>query len=158
MIKMKWSRLNNSQLGRLGEYYAKLLFVSLGWYVYSSEIDDHGVDFISEDPQKAHMYRVQVKSVKAGKDTLNIKKTKMPLRDDFLMCFLRFEDDRLPDVFLWKTSEWNDKSNDALGENNYIKEDTVSVPEWNVKYSKKNAKWFQEHVADKVLEEISGDV
>ena len=45
MPRMKWDKLNQRQLGQYGEYYAKMEFASYGYDVYTSEVDDHGVDF-----------------------------------------------------------------------------------------------------------------
>lgn len=47
MPNMKWSKLSYMQLGQYGEYYAKMEFTSYGSDVYTSEIDDHGVDFVT---------------------------------------------------------------------------------------------------------------
>lgn len=44
-----WERLRPLQLGRYGEYYAKMEFASYGYDIYTSEVDDHGVDFIAKD-------------------------------------------------------------------------------------------------------------
>ena len=45
-----WSRLSHLQLGRYAEYYAKMEFASYGYDVYTSEVDDHGVDFVARNP------------------------------------------------------------------------------------------------------------
>ena len=47
MPKMKWSDLRPMQLGRYAEYYAKMEFASYGYDIYTSEVDDHGVDFVA---------------------------------------------------------------------------------------------------------------
>ena len=44
-----WEKLTPLQLGKFGEYYAKMEFASYGYDVYTSEVDDHGVDFIAKD-------------------------------------------------------------------------------------------------------------
>ena len=49
MPRMKWDKLNQRQLGQYGEYYAKMEFASYGYDVYTSEVDDHGVDFVARD-------------------------------------------------------------------------------------------------------------
>jgi predicted GNAT family N-acyltransferase len=43
-----WSKLNSLQLGRYAEYYAKMEFASYGFEIYTSELDDHGIDFIAK--------------------------------------------------------------------------------------------------------------
>ena len=48
MPNLNWSKLTGLQLGRYAEYYAKMEFASYGFEVYTSEVDDHGVDFIAK--------------------------------------------------------------------------------------------------------------
>ena len=48
MPDTNWSKLNKLQLGRYAEYYAKMEFTSYGFEVYTSEVDDHGIDFIAK--------------------------------------------------------------------------------------------------------------
>ena len=58
-----WSKLNNIQLGRYAEYYAKMEFASYGFEVYTSEVDDHGIDFIAKTKNSRYL-EIQVKSVR----------------------------------------------------------------------------------------------
>lgn len=58
-----WEKLSPLQLGQFGEYYAKIEFASYGYDVYTSEVDDHGVDFIAKDKDTGIFYEVQVKSL-----------------------------------------------------------------------------------------------
>jgi hypothetical protein len=48
MPNTKWSELNPLQLGRYAEYYAKMELASYGLEIYTSEVDDHGIDFIAK--------------------------------------------------------------------------------------------------------------
>lgn len=57
MPNLIWSKLNRMQLGRYAEYYAKMEFSSYGFDVYTSEVDDHGVDFVAKPP-RSHVYFV----------------------------------------------------------------------------------------------------
>ena len=63
MPNTKWSELSAMQLGRYAEYYAKMEFTSYGFDVYTSEVDDHGVDFIAKSKDGIY-FEVQVKSVR----------------------------------------------------------------------------------------------
>ena len=64
MPNLHWSKLNRMQLGRYAEYYAKMEFTSYGFEVYTSEVDDHGVDFVVKDPESKIFYEVQVKAIR----------------------------------------------------------------------------------------------
>lgn len=49
---LEWSKLKSMQLGQYAEYYAKMEFTTYRYEVYTSEIDDHGVDFVVKAPDK----------------------------------------------------------------------------------------------------------
>jgi len=48
MPNLKWSELDHLQVGQYSEYYTKMEFTSYGFDVFTSEIDDHGIDFIAK--------------------------------------------------------------------------------------------------------------
>lgn len=50
MYNLNWSRkeLTSQKLGRFCEYYAKMSLASYGMNIYTSEVDDHGIDFVAE--------------------------------------------------------------------------------------------------------------
>ncbi len=41
-----WKHLNHLQLGKYGEYFVKMELIRNCFDVYSSEVDDRGIDFI----------------------------------------------------------------------------------------------------------------
>ena len=107
MPNTNWSKLNHLQLGRYAEYYAKMEFASYGFEVYTSEVDDHGVDFIAKLPGENRFFEVQVKSVR-DYGYIYMTKSKMPkLSEDRLVCYLHFIDGQLPDVFVIPATAWN---------------------------------------------------
>ncbi len=126
LFNMEWKKLNREQLGKFGEYFAKMVFTSYGWYVYTTEVDDHGIDFVVKTPNDKEYFDVQVKSVTAGKDTLNIKEHKMIVDDRHLICYLRFTEGELPNVYVFRTKEWeNTKYHQILGKNDYTNPGTT---------------------------------
>lgn len=62
-----WSALTTQQLGRYGEYIAKMEFARLGFDIYSPEVDDKGIDFVLRCGVDA-FYDVQVKSLRPTGD------------------------------------------------------------------------------------------
>ena len=128
MPNMNWSKLNSIQLGRYAEYYAKMEFASYGFEVYTSEVDDHGVDFIAKLPSENRFYEVQVKSLREY-GYIFMAKSKMPeLSDERLICVLHFIDGKLPDVFVIPTSIWKNP-NSVFVDRKYDKPDQKSEPE-----------------------------
>ena len=63
MPNCDWTRLNALQIGRYAEYYTKMEFASYGFEVYTSEVDDHGIDFVAKKGN-GPFYEIQVKSVR----------------------------------------------------------------------------------------------
>lgn len=133
---LQWSKLNHLQLGRFGEYYAKMEFTSYGYEVYTSEVDDHGVDFVVKAPGTSDFYEVQVKSLCHG-NYVYISKDDFKIDDRHLVCFLRFKDDKMPDVYLIPSRVW-EKPNAVFVDRKYDKPGQTSKPEWGINYSKKN--------------------
>ena len=106
MPNRNWSKLGTMQIGRYAEYYAKMEFASYGFEVYTSEVDDHGVDFIAKLPGENKFFEVQVKSVR-DYGYIYVAKSKMPeLSEDRLVCYLHFIDGQLPNVFVIPATAW----------------------------------------------------
>ena len=97
MPSTNWSKLSPLQLGRYAEYYAKMEFASYGFEVYTSEVDDHGVDFIAKNPYNKQFYEVQVKSMR-NTGYVFVQKEKIELQENWLLCLMRFVDGALPEV------------------------------------------------------------
>ena len=87
MPSLEWSKLNHLQLGQYGEYYAKMEFTSYNYEVYTSEVDDHGVDFVAKAPGTNTFCEIQVKSMCKG-SYIFISKDKIEMDDRHLVCFL----------------------------------------------------------------------
>ena len=50
MYNLNWSRsdLTRQKLGTFCEYYAKMSLASYGVSIYTSEVDDHGIDLLQK--------------------------------------------------------------------------------------------------------------
>ena len=153
MPNLKWSQLNPLQLGRYAEYYAKMEFASYGFEVYTSEVDDHGVDFVVKSPDKNEFCEVQVKSVR-NYGYVFIAKSKMPeLTDNRLVCYLHFIDGQLPDVFVIPATAWK-TPNAVLVDRKYDKPGQKSAPEWGVNISKKNYSLLDDYRVDRYFQKM----
>ena len=153
MPNLNWSELSPLQLGRYAEYYAKMEFASYGYEVYTSEVDDHGVDFVVKVPGTAKFYEVQVKSVR-DYGYVFIAKSKMPvLTTHRIVCHIHFIDGQLPDVFVIPATAWAEP-NAVLVDRNYDKPSQTSKPEWGISLSKKNYSLLDSYKADIKLKEI----
>ncbi|MGB7326518.1 MAG: hypothetical protein WBD31_16710 [Rubripirellula sp.] len=75
MERYNWSRLNALQVGRFAEYFAKMEFALYGYEVFTSEVDDRGIDFIIR--KDGRFCEVQVKSIR-GFNYVFFPKDKFP--------------------------------------------------------------------------------
>ena len=144
---MKWKRLNSKQLGQYAEYYAKMEFASYGYDIYTSEVDDHGVDFLARNIQTEDIYRVQVKSLLRGSYTF-IKKDKMKPCKNNLVCLLHFVEDELPKVYVIPVIVLENKGQDGNGKL-FVSHDDYKKPEWGINCSKKNLSLLDEYSVEK---------
>lgn len=136
MPNTNWSELSHLQLGRYAEYYAKMEFASYGYDVYTSEVDDHGVDFVARNPDDGQYYGIQVKAVR-NLDYVYIRKDKMALSPTRLVYLLLFPNGTLPDCYVIPSQTWKDP-NALFVDRNYDKPGQKSAPEWGINLSKKN--------------------
>lgn len=156
-MNTKWSGLNNIQLGRYAEYYAKMTFTAWGFYVFSAEVDDHGIDFVVRSPQKKTYYEVQVKSVRnftyayITKEKMSLDCKNDPLPENRLVCYLRFADGCEPDIYLIPASAWK-QPNEIFKDRNY--DGLKSKPEWGINISEKNLPELESYRFDKAAAEL----
>lgn len=139
-MENNWSKLNHLQLGKYGEYFAKMEFSKAGFDIYTSEVDDKGIDFIIRKNDNEH-YDVQVKSARSYSYVFMRKEVFNP-RENLLLALILFEEGKLPTLCLVPSLDWKKKNNQYLSENNY--EHKKSKPEWAVKITKANLDDFKE--------------
>lgn len=141
-----WEKLTPLQLGKFGEYYAKMEFASYGYDVYTSEVDDHGVDFIAKDKRTGIFYEVQVKSLYKSNYSY-IDKRKLILDDQHLVCVLQFIRNQLPRVYVIPATAWKNP-NVALTDYEYADLNLKSKPEWGIRLAEKNLPLIEKYKAE----------
>lgn len=133
-----WSRLNHLQVGRYAEYFFKMQFVLLGFDVYSSEVDDRGIDFVLRRHPDRY-WDVQVKSIRKTGYVFFPKATPdYFIRPTLLIALALFNDGHEPDLFLIPAIRWRDPEdtlNGVLVDRDY--EGLRSRPEYGINLSKK---------------------
>ena len=81
-------------------------------------------------------YEIQVKAVR-NLDYVYIRKDKMVLSPQRLVCLLLFEDGTLPTCYVIPSQVWK-APNELFVDRNYDKPGQCSKPEWGLNLSKKN--------------------
>ena len=133
MSKYDWSRLNHLQLGRYAEYLAKMEFTLYGFDVYTSEVDNQGIDFVVRKNENCY-YDVQVKSSR-DLNYIFFLKSKFKIRKNLLAVVALFTDGEPPELFLIPSTAWL-KPNKLLVDRDYVGK--KSKPEYGLSLSLQN--------------------
>ncbi|MBF0430544.1 MAG: DUF4365 domain-containing protein [Fibrobacteria bacterium] len=133
MPKYNWSKLNRQQVGSYSEYFVKMEFTMYGCQVYTTEVDDRGIDFVTRYETGPFM-EIQVKSIRE-KGYVFMEKEKFKLKENLYLALVILNEGKLPDLFLIPAMEWH-KPNQLLAGKDY--EGLKSKPEWGVNLSMKN--------------------
>ena len=152
MPNLKWSRLSWLKLGKYAEFFAKLEFSLYGFEVYTSEVDDHGVDFVAKQPNSEQFFEVQVKAI-SNTGYVFARKDKVRLKDNWLLCLLRFVDGIEPEIYIIPATIWATGQKPFVSRN-YEKEGQKSKPEWGVNISKRNVPLLAEYTSEKFFAQL----
>jgi len=152
MPNMDWKSLSEKskqKFGAYGEYYAKMEFASYGFNVFTSEVDDHGIDFVVKGDKG--FYEIQVKSIQSTSGYVFLRKKHFDINDkDLYLCLLVFGQETLPDLYLIAAEEWNNE-NGLLRNRDYVKPEHKSKPEWGINISKKNMPLLVKYKFDELI-------
>jgi len=150
MPNLNWSKLSSLQLGRYAEYYAKMEFSSYGLEVYTSEVDDHGIDFIVKT-KLGNYLEIQVKSARHTNYVFMQKnKWNIESKNTYLVLLI-FADSKLPDVYLIPATAWK-MPNALLCNKDYV--GLKSKPEYGINLSKKNEFLLQSFRMEATISEL----
>lgn len=137
MYNLIWSRksLTPQKLGTFCEYYAKMTLASYGLSIYTSEVDDHGIDFVVEADRG--FLKIQVKAIRTATTKYVFMREKyFDINDDNLFLFLiLLTDGEHPDIYLIPASAWKNESKMFVY---HAYEGKRSRPEYGLNLSEKN--------------------
>lgn len=132
-VSSPWAQLNHLQIGRYAEYLVKMNLTLLGFEVYTAEVDDRGIDFVTRC-EGGPFLEVQAKSAR-DLNYVFIRKAVFPLSDTRYLALVLFPPSGDPDLFLIPARAW--ATPNAL----FVSRDYVgkrSDPEWGLNLSRKN--------------------
>ncbi len=124
--KMDWSKLNRLQLGKYGEYLAKMEFTKHGFDVYTAEVDDKGIDFVIRNKDNRY-YDIQVKSIRTA-SKIFMRKEVFKLRENLYLSLLIFKDKEEPTFLLVPSLAWENRKYSFFVDKDY--EGKKSKPEF----------------------------
>ena len=138
MYNLDWKRFgqNRQKLGTFGEYYAKMALSSYGMSIYTSEVDDHGIDFVAEAGEKENkkFLEFQVKTIRKGTGYVLMKEKYFDISNDHLYLLLLYlVDGEHPVVYMIPTSAWSDDTKSI-----FVHRPHYDEPEYGINISVKN--------------------
>lgn len=152
MPNKDWKSLSQKsklKFGTYGEYYAKMEFASYGADVYTSEVDDHGIDFVCK--LKDRFLEIQVKSIQEGTGYVFMQKEYFDIENENLfLCLLIFKQGCLPNLYLIPATEWK-TTNALLVFRPYDKPGQTSKPEYGINISNKNMQYLDKYQFDTII-------
>ena len=145
MSPYHWEPLNHLQVGRYGETFVKLELILLGLDVYTSEVDDHGIDFVIRLDAK-HYLDIQVKTVR-GYNYIFARKSVFPDSPNLYMAIVILLENKPPSLYLIPRTRWN-QPDDIFVTRDYI--EGTTAPEFGINLSAKNIEFLKAYAADLV--------
>jgi hypothetical protein len=136
MRRIAWGSLNSRQLGKYAEYFVKMELTMHGLDIYTSEVDDKGIDFVARKGMNKYL-DVQVKSVYKAK-YIYFPKSKFEInRANLLVAVVLFVAGEVPDIYLIPAQAWK-TPNSLFVSRDFSGEGKKSAPEWGIQLSKKS--------------------
>jgi hypothetical protein len=140
--KYDWSALNTLQAGRYAEYFTKMEFTLHGFDVYSSEVDDRGIDFVVRRDADRY-FDIQVKSARHQKNGKAFNYVFFPektfdiTRRNLFGAVVLLPQSEAPRLYLIPATAWTPQVTQGLLV--YKKyEGKPSPPEWGLNLSDKH--------------------
>ncbi len=151
-MRYNWKALNRQQVGAFSECFVKMELTILGFQVYSTEIDDGGIDFVARY-ENGPFLSIQVKSIRE-KGYIFMQKEKFDLSANLYLALAILDEGAEPRLFLIPSEAWTawKEPNVLLVENDYIGK--KSKPEWGVNLSKKNMVLLEEYAFPKMASHL----
>ncbi|ABN51765.1 MAG TPA: hypothetical protein DEF39_06610 [Hungateiclostridium thermocellum] len=124
-------------------------FASYGFEVYTSEVDDHGIDFIAKTKSGVFL-EIQVKSIRKLSYVF-VQKEKWNIESpNTYLALLIFEDGKFPESYLIPATAWK-TPNELFCDRDYV--GLKSKLEYGLNISKKNMKLLQEYKMEDVIKD-----
>jgi len=148
-MRYNWKSLNRQQVGAFSEYFVKMELTMYGFQVYSTEVDDRGIDFVARY-DKGPYISIQVKSIRE-RGYVFMQKDRFELSVDLYLALAILTEGNEPELYLIPSEAW--RNPDALlVDRNYVGK--KSKPEWGLNLSKKNLGMLEKYSFTKMMSHL----
>ncbi len=153
MYNKLWSRkeLTPQKLGTFGEYYAKMALASYGLDIFTSEVDDHGIDFVAESAKSGFM-KFQVKSLRKLNYLYIREEVFSPDMGNLYLILVLLSDNEEPKLFVIPISAWSEPENTMFVYHGY--EGKKSAPEYGINFSQKNMPQLEQYSLVNMIDKL----
>ena len=147
-----FEHFNKLQIGKIGEYWAKIWMTLAGFDIYTTEVDDKGIDFIIRTDNSKHI-DVQVKTIRKNNNYTFVTKKSWnnELRDNLYLLLVTLIDNEMPTVYLIPSTVWKNPTSSLFVDRDY--KGLSSPPEWGINISAKNMKELSKYEISKYIKE-----
>ncbi len=157
-MNLKFNNLNHLQIGRIGEYWVKLLLTTFNLDIYYSDVDDKAIDFVIRLDNARHI-DIQVKTIRTSKTNYvfitkdSWKELEMG-RENLFLALVLLNENEYPQTFLIPCTAWLNP-NSLLCDRKYQENGKKSKDEWGVNISKKNLPLLMEYEISKQIDRLN---
>lgn len=152
MKPYQWSHLNTQQVGKYAEYFYKMELTMYGFRVFTTEVDDRGIDFVASY-EEGPFIEIQVKSLR-GMGYVFMEKTKFAPRENLYLAFAFFQEGKAPTLYLIPSMVWQQNSSVFVGRDY---EGKKSKPEWGLNFSLRNLETLEPYRLDATLAHLRSE-
>ena len=150
MQKYDWEKLNKQQVGAYTEYFVKMELTMYGFQVFTTEVDDRGIDFITRYNELPFL-EVQVKSLRSM-GYVFMQKTKFQLNENLYLALGLLFHKEPPTLYLIPSTVWLSPDS-VFVERNY--DGLKSKPEWGLNISKKNMSVLEYYTFESTIKRLT---
>lgn len=154
MPRLLWSSLNTQQVGTFFEYFMKMELTMFGFEVFTSEVDDRGIDFIARRPGGPFL-EVQAKALRSPGYVFLRKSHFQPSVCRYVALGM-LRDGEAPKAYLIPSTVWQ-SPDQIFVSRDYDKPEQTSAPEWGINVSLKNLAMLQKFALEPMLDQLSQD-
>jgi hypothetical protein len=154
MSRYSWSKLNTQQVGAYFEYFMKMEFAMYGFEVYTSEVDDRGIDFIARKDGGAFL-EVQSKCLRKS-GYIFMRKSHFQPRKGLYVAVGYLVDGSEPVSYLIPSEVWKSPSS-IFVDRDYDKPGQQSQPEWGINFSRKKVSHLSQYSLQPALERLAAE-
>ena len=149
MARFQWNALNKQQVGAFAEYFVKMELTMYGFEVYTTEVDDRGIDFVARRGTSPFI-EVQVKSLR-NYGYVFMQKAKFELRPNVYLALAMMFDGQPPRLYFIPATTWL-TPNGVFVDRCF--EGLQSKPEWGCNLSRRNMAALEPFEFDTIIQSI----